>query len=543
MIENNGANGIRQTAFEITAADQEIQTGVWTGNTIRNNRSHGIQISAVSGNGAAQPLIIGQNGTDPATGRSLGNLITGNFLDGIEINAAGDLEINNNMISQNGRNAAGAASVEANGVAGVDLNIPSGVGELRLRMTNNTIQQNAGDGLEVLSRAFFGNFTATTITALGNTFDSNTGRGIDLLNSGDAYLNLKLGDNTLAGGNVVSNNGLEGIYIVNTPSVTQLQNNMLDPFTLAGGNAFDIAANMILDIQGNRVTGNNNAVSTIIQPGVVVQPGAGLVLWVGSELASRQFTGADSTGDVFGGGIGDFSGNGVGSNNGDSMFNGNGRVNARVNNNSFQGNLGDDVFVQSYNATPDPAATGGTWDAAQFTVNAGFRQDPLARLNMVFNGNTGNSLNVTNVGAFYNNAEAVFKSREAAGQGGQTPGGPFPINGGDTRRRNAQRIAFRGTSQFNTLDPITGPDVNLLTGLGIFEYAGMGVSTFRIESNFTDQGFNQGDTFFTDSNTGDPVNDANGIFRPGFVFGEQPYGWGTVVPGTFSFDSLNTLFP
>lgn len=544
LIENNGTNGIVLTAFEASAADQEIQTGVWTGNTIRNNQQHGIQISAVSGNGAIQPLVIGQNGIDPATGLSLGNLITGNFLDGIEVNGAGDMEINNNMISLNGRNASGVASTEANGVAGIDLNIPSGVGELRLRMTNNTIQNNAGDGLEAFSRANFGFFTAVTVTALGNTIDGNTGRGIDLLNAGGAYMNFKLGDNTLAGGNVVSNNGLEGIYVVNTPAVTQQQNNAFDPFDLSSGsNPLDIAANMILDVQGNRVTGNNNAVLSVAPNGALIPPGAGLVLWVGSENASRSFSGADDTGDLFGSGFGDFSGNGVGSNNGDSMFAGNGRVNARVNNNMFQGNLGDDVFVQSFTATPVLPTTGGTWDATTFTVNPGFRQDPLARLNMAFTGNTGNSLNVTNVGAFYNNAEAVFKSREAAGQGGQTPGGPFQINGGDVRRRNAQRIAFRGTDQFNTLDPTTGPDINLLTGLGVFEYAGMGASTFRIESNFDDTGFAQGDTFFTDSNTGDPVFDANGVVRPNSIFGEQPYGWGAVAPGTFSFDTFNTLFP
>ena len=546
LIENNGTNGIQLTAFEVAAngADQEIQTGIWAGNTIRNNQQHGIQISAVTGNGAIQPLIIGQNGTDPATGLSLGNLITGNFLDGIEINAAGDIEINNNMISLNGRNAAGVASTEADGVAGVDLNIPSGVGELRLRMTNNTIQSNAGDGLEAFSRANFGFFTAVTVTALGNTFDGNTGRGIDLLNAGDAYLNFKLGDNTLAGGNVVSNNGLEGIYVVNTPATAQLQNNAFDPFEIStGSNPLDIAANMILDVQGNRVTGNNNAVLSITPPGTLIPPGAGLVLWVGTENASTRFFGADDTGDLFGSGTGDSNGNGVGSNSGDNMFAGNGRVNARVNNNMFQGNLGDDVFFQSFTATPVLPTTAGTWDATTFVVNQPFRQDPLARLNLVFTGNTGNSLNVTNVGAFYNDADAVFKSRERAGNGGQTPGGPFPINGGDTRRRNAQRIAFRGTDLFNTLNPITGPDVNFFTGLGIFEYAGMGASTFRIESDFDDTGFAQGDIFSTDSNTGDPVFDANGFVRPNSIFGEQPYGWGEVAPGTFSFDALNTLFP
>lgn len=547
LIENNGTNGIQVTSFEISAADQEIQTGVWTGNTIRGNLRHGIQIDAITGNGAAQPLIIGQNGIDPGTGLSLGNLITGNLLDGIEINAPGDMEINNNMISQNGRNAAGVASTEADGIAGIDINNTGrNTGELRLLMTNNTIQNNTGDGLEVLSTAPVFGFIATTITATGNTFDSNTGRGIDLLNSGSGYMNFRLGDGTLAGGNVVSNNGLEGIYVVNTPAETQLQNNILDPFVLSSGsNPLDINANMILDVRGNRVTGNNNLASTLTANPLTNTPGAGLVLWVGSELASRSFTGADSTGDIFGGlGIGDQSGNGVGSNSGDNMFFGNGRVNARIADNMFQGNLGDDVFIQGYTATPPLPGTTGTWDANTFTVNPGFRQDPLARLNLAFTGNTGNSLNVTNVGAFYNNAEAVFKSREAAGQGGQTPGGPFPINGGDTRRRNAQRIAFRGDTLQNALAPFTGPDVNPLTGIGIFEYAGMGVSTFRIENDFDVSGFNSLNLgFITDSNTGDPVFDANGVFRPGFVFGEQPYGWGEVAPGTFTFDTLNTLFP
>lgn len=544
IIENNGTNGIQVTALELSAADQEIQTGVWTGNTIRNNLQHGIQINAITGNGSAQPLIIGQNGVDPATGLSLGNLITGNLLDGIEVNAPGNLEINNNMISQNGRNAAGVASTEANGVAGIDINVTgASSGELRLLMTNNTIQNNSGDGLEVLSTTPIFNFIATTITATGNTIDSNTGRGIDLLNSGNAYLNFRLGDGTTAGGNVVSNNGLEGVYVVNTPAETQTQVNALDAFALSSGsNPFDIAANMILDVRGNRITGNNN-LGGALGSGAAARPGAGLVLWVGTELASRSFSGAESTGDILGTGNGDFGGNGVGSVSGNNMFDGNGRVNARISDNMFQGNLGDDVFIQSFTATPDPAATAGTWDANTFTVNPGFRQDPLARLNLAFTGNTGNSLNVTNVGAFYNNAEPVFKSREAAGQGGQTPGGPFQINGGDVRRRNAQRIAFRGTNIFNTLNPTTGPDINPFTGIGIFEYAGMGVSTFRIESDFDDLGFAQGDTFFTDFNTGNPVNDAFGVLRPNSIFGEQAYGWGTVAPGTFTFDAFNVVFP
>ena len=529
LIESNQANGILLTSFEVTAADEEAQIGVWTMNTIRRNTLHGIEVSTISGLSAdpitgapAIPLIIGLNGVNLADGRSLGNLITDNGQDGIEVNAPGDLEINNNMIARNG-----AGLAEVDGLAGIDINNTGSTGELRLRMTNNVIQNNTGDGLEVLSRAPFAVFTATSITALGNIFDSNSGRGIDLLNSGDAYMNVRLGDGTASGGNVVSNNGLEGIYVVNTPSETQAQVNALDPFTLSGGsNPFDIAANMVLDINMNRVTGNNNLASTL--PGIV-PPGAGFVLHVGSENgALNDIFDGDTTGDLFGSGQGDFSGNGVGSNGGDSMFQGNGRVNARVVNNMFQGNLGDDVLFQSFTATPAPPASAGTWSATQFTVTPGFRRDPLARLNLSFTGNTGNSLDVTRLGGFYNNAEGTFKSR----LNNATPPGPFAQAGGDVRRRNVQRVALR-----DNLPPFVSPDG------GFFAYDGMGASTFRVETDFDVSGFNAGTPFFTDNTPFTQPFDANGVFFINSIFGEQPFGWGTVAPGTFTFDTFNTLFP
>lgn len=519
LIENNGFNGIDMTSFEASAADQEVQTGVWTKNMIRGNAAHGIEISTISGNGSLQPLVIGQNGLDPTDGTSLGNVITDNGMGGIEVNGAGDMEINNNFIARNGANPTALGFTDTDGTGGIDINLIGGSGELRVRITNNTIQSNTGDGLEVASTTF----QAASMTVLGNLIDNNTGRGIDLLNMGNSIMSARIGDGTALGGNAVTNNGQEGIYIVNTASVTQSQQNS-STVALASDGSLNVAPDMVLDIRGNRVAGNNN-VGFVAGGTSSFFSGGGLVLRVGTSNSSTSFTGADDTGDILGNGSGFGIANGVGSNSGE-FFAGNGRVNARITDNAFEGNLGDDVHIESFASTVDPPVTGGTWDNTTFNPQ-NFRADPLARLNLIFNGNTGNSLNVTQLGAFYNNGEGTFKSRTS----NLNPPGAFPQNGGATRRRNAQRIATR-----DTLAPFTGPDG------GIFEYAGMGASTFRIESNFDTSGFDtQGLGFITDFNTGDPVFDANGVIFVNSIFGEQPYGWGEVTPGTFTFP--DTLFP
>ena len=229
----------------------------------------------------------------------------------------------------------------------------------------------------------------------------------------------------------------------------------------------------------------------------------------------------DTTGDIFSDGSGFGQTIGVGANN--ATF-GNGRMNARVINNTFEGNLGDDVFIQSFSSTnvANLTTTAGTWDDMTFTVMA-YESDPLARLNLVFRGNTGNSLNVTNVGAFYDNAEGTFKSRTV--MMAPQPSGPFQNAG---RRRNSQRVPARG--DIVTGLPPFGPPDN-----GLFQYPGTGASTFRIESDFDVSGFQAGDTFFLDGSPIPPLFNANGIFRAGQD--EVPYGWGTAAPGTFQFDA------
>lgn len=104
----------------------------------------------------------------------------------------------------------------------------------------------------------------------------------------------------------------------------------------------------------------------------------------------------------------------------------------------------------------------------------------------------------TNV-AFYNNAEATFKSRTTGTGTAPTFNGPFTSA---TRRRNAQRQAAV---------------VNNPTGTA-FLYPGMGESTFRVA----------GDDIFDPflNPTGQFLTAPFGIFLPGSITGEESYNWG-----------------
>lgn len=478
LIENNLLNGVQLTGVENTATDFETQGGVWIQNTIRNNGRNGILITGASGDDV--PLIIGQLGTDPLTGRSLGNHISSNKLDGISISSGGFSQINNNLI-------------ELNSGSGINIDAPSVLirGDV---LRSNSIVNNLTDGVQWRSTG-----GTTTLLMYGNNIDGNSARGIDILNFGNGNANIQIGDDSFAGANHVNSNGQEGIYIVNTASTNQSNTNLSTAAMAADGSGLS-QVNMILDISRNEVVGNNNNGSFLA---------GGIVLRVGTNFSDiTAFTQADASG--FGSNAVDVGGN--------TVANANGRINARINNNTVQGNLGDDVYIESYVSTVAPAASAGTWDAMTFTVT-GYQSDPLARLNLVFKGNTGDSLNVNNFGAFYSNAEGTFKSRLNTA----TPGGPFTSA---TRPRSATAIPIRNDGIF-MLDPPIGATAGSLFA-DLYEYPGLGQSTFRIEGDFDVSGF--------------PILPGNDFIlegQPFSIFGGS--GWGQVAPGTFEFDSAFTL--
>ena len=362
LIENNLRNGIRLTSFEASDLDLESQIGTWTKNTIRGNQSHGIAISAVTADTSLlplSPLQIGLNGNDVSDGRSLGNLITENLQGGVEINIGGNLELNNNLITRNGGNAGAGVAADTNGTGGIDINMLGGGNvtddtmPLRARIVNNVIQENIGDGFEVVvsnAQSLVGGIPqSASLTVLGNIITDNTARGIDLLSQGSGTLNMRLGDGTLVGGNTIAKNGQEGVYSVTTPSLTQSQQvganvPLLANGPLIGGVPVEFPTT-VLDMRQNSITGNN----------VLGTPAGN----VSSFYSAAGLVIRDGTG---------------------------GTVSARITDNLFSGNNGDDVQFATYTATPNPTNA--------FLI-------PFANLNAVFQNNVGESLDPNQINAFY----------------------------------------------------------------------------------------------------------------------------------------------
>lgn len=447
QITLNSFNGIesttRSTSYDGT--DQRDVAGTWIQNDISFNAQHGIEISGKIGNHAM--LFIGLDGVDPATGIDRGNLIEANGRDGIQIAAFQDpidgrVKIANNQILSNqtgGVELSGkglSSSIDNNLIAnntgkGIDINSN---GAFYSFIRGNTITENTEDGLEVLSanfvshsedgntigRAYLG--VLTSVTAVGNFIDNNGGRGVDLQTEDQADSDFRFGDGTEAGANLITSNALEGFYVVTTASAGQDQDADSTDTLDATGSVEDSHADMVLQIDTNYITqnGTNGNFSS-----------NGLILRIGTMAGEHaDFTTHDPGTDA-----------GTGS---ESSLFGDGRSNVSVTNNVFEGNFGEDFYVESFTSTVDPATTVDTWVAPgsnpSFRIpGSSYQGDPLARLNLIFEGNIGNGLNVTNVGAFYNNAEPDFKSR-LNNKAAPNPDGPFTSA---TRRRNAQRVASR----------------------------------------------------------------------------------------------------
>ncbi|MEQ9066390.1 MAG: hypothetical protein RLO18_06680, partial [Gimesia chilikensis] len=311
-----------------------------------------------------------------------------------------------------------------------------------------TITENTEDGLEILAANNIShnedNFTLTitiggdartSLTAIGNFIDNNGGRGVDLQTEEQADSDIIFGDGTETGANRIVSNALEGFYVVTTASRGQDQDANSTAALDATGAVESSNADMVLNIDTNYI--QDNGVSSGFSSN-------GLILRIGTMAGEHSdFRGHDPGTDE-----------GTGAEGSDEFFDfGDGRSNVSVTNNEFEGNFGEDVYIESFTSTVDPNTTTDNWDVnanPPFRVTNSYQGDPLARLNLVFEGNTGNGLNVTNVGGFYNNSEPVFKSRLNNGSPAPNPDGPF---NSATRRRNAQRVGSR-----TNLAPFSAPN-------------------------------------------------------------------------------------
>lgn len=445
-ITGNGTNGIRTTELSNALGDQRNITGTWTVNNISNNTTNGISIDA-----ATSGLVIGDT-----VNSALGNLIQNNGQDGVNVTGAGTITIARNLIA-------------SNALHGIDMDLP---GFNTVTISNNDITMNQGDGIEFMNVLSLG----YTLNITGNVIDFNNGRGFDVLarpgTSGSSSSTAITFNN-----NIVNANRQEGVYVVYTASNTQTQTGpSTDPLNADGSLFQDVF--LRFDMDNNQII-DNGLDSSFGSTGLVVRVGT-----------TRSFTGSGGT-MVSGG----FASDGLGN------FDVSGVI-MSVTNTTLTGNLGDDVFFESFVSTVDPAATAGTWgNTINPTAITTFQSDALARLDLTWQTNTILSADTTNIGAFYDNAD-TFKSR----LNNIASAGPFTST---SRRRNAQRQAVR-------IPNLNAPGS---TGATDFRYSGLGASTFRVT----------GDTgiFILDTNpfTTTP-NDANGILLPGTITGELPFGWG-----------------
>ena len=483
QINANGGSGIHTVQQSNNGFDQRAVTGIWTRNTITNNVLDGINLLA-----PMDGLVIG----DPID-TTLGNTISFNQRNGINVQGPGDVTIGSNVLATNG--TAGTLGTAAE-TAGIQAHVAP---TSDIIIINNRITDTRGDGVEYsIAQGFNGFFSS--LTMLNNTIDFNDGRGVDILNRQSNFIQVDMMFNT------INRNGLEGVYVVNTSSATQNQFNDSTTAMDQNGSIFE-APTIEMRFAHNTVTANG--FDTTFQPNGAPDS-TGLVVRVGTST-TYGFT--NPGGFASTGGAVAIDGSPFG------LSTGFGGVTMTVDNNTFQGNFGTDITFKSFVSTGSSGGTGTAWDNTQFDPS-GYQGDPLSRLDLYFRNNTFDAENVnnqnisgtgvqsgnTNYVAYYNNSDGVFKSRLNNIAGPNIPGPFFSA----TRRRNAQRQAAR-----YTLPPNVPPGLTFL-------YPGMGDSTFRVSSD--------SDTaiFFLDFNS--PMtneNDANGIFLPNPTADDMPFGWGT----------------
>ena len=393
-IADNGLNGILTLGVS-NVGDTPDVTGSWLGNVIARNAANGIQVNTVFGT-VGQRLEIGRNGVD-ADGFSLGNMIIDNGLAGILFTqtSIGNVDIQNNIITGNG------AQLAANNGAGIDIESVNSIplqDSINATIDNNLIRNNRGDGIELLVSAPIGGLAPSTlvdnhtfVSITNNRIELNDARGLDVLNRGDGFGFVNVDTNMITG------NGQEAAYFVFTSDVTQQQNVLataaLNATAPVSATTPDAEGNLAIRFHNNTVTGNG-----ILNGNFNPFESSGLVIRVGTSDAGSPNFASDAAGSG---------------------------VVASVENNVMTGNFGTDVHLEVFRSTvlavPDTLS------------------DPLARIDLEFNGNTVGVLDAlagldnsptanATPDAFYNNASTV-KSNAYVFQ-----------DAGITRARNATRL-------------------------------------------------------------------------------------------------------
>jgi len=491
LVRENGIGdptGANLTAGILTlenfndSTDSRELVGTWQANRIIANNGYGIRFDATATSlyNLAEPDVF-ENDM-----QILGNLIDGNGLDGIEFNGMGRLLIDSNDIVNNGFNAdlAGAGTDDnGNGIdiqavlldaAGnvVDQRIEPELAEMPqaasrkiVYIDRNNIIGNLLDGLEIrhannpsgvhghnsqFAPLHPGHFPLEVVVR-ENTIENNGGRGIDILNQGgrrrprDGRIDVVHSfDNEVEGeftgedvrrqfsptdslirllNNEIRSNNKEGIYVVNTSSLEQEQsgNTETPDLTLeledrpdatrgmASAGDEDAVPRLVLEIHENQVFDNGQLLdSDSSGAGIPSLSGSGLVLRVGT---SDRRLGLDSYA-IAPGADQDLLDEYLGEH-GFFNFPQPGGVIAKVSSSEFGSNFGSDVYIESFRSTITP----------EFDIN------PMSRLDMIFENNVGDSLSVTNHGAWYTGEDGIRSNAQNVPLSVDAGGVPTPIYG------------------------------------------------------------------------------------------------------------------
>lgn len=377
-------------------------TGSWDGNTISNTNQDGISLDATDSDGdvgsiAGQFLNISNNTIDLAGG------------DGARISSTTtDADDEDDMvISFNGNTITNSTG---NGVTVLgDI-----LGEVRLTTFNgNTITDNGGDGLNVTALA------ASDIrinSAVGNTISRNVGDGVELnrqdlgeivaATTGDGTALTPIIDSNTSGfvDNIVTFNGGAGYRILNTDQG--------ETVVRIGGTVDPRASNGAL---ATSVIAENGANGILLQNDSNNQRNQSPILRAQIVNTAVTGNGRDAT-------LTDDERNGIWARTGTSDF---GYSIYDIRQNYLSGNQNVDFVVDTFVSTPDPSVVN------PFTGNQD--EDPLARVYLQFRFNEGDQIDVTRVGAFYDNGD-TFKSPE------RFYSGPAGTTQGTARRRNATKV-------------------------------------------------------------------------------------------------------
>lgn len=458
------------------------------GNTITDAGVNGIDILA-SADAFLDVNILGNTITTPATGDGIeadtefdarltgtwdGNTITQAAVDGVSINLINssgtgtgqNLNINNNTITQSGRDGARfinnvvdlgtgddltvgfngntITSSTANGIT-VQGNLSS---ETRFTTFNqNIVTGNTGDGLNV---AVTSDAAVRINSAVGNNFSRNTGDGVDLSTQGNnaELVVATTGDGTAA--TAVVDNATSG-FVDNT-------------VTFNGGAGFRINnledGETVVRIAGtvNPVPTNGAAATAIVAEngsnGILLLSGAnnqnGQTPILRAQLLNLAVTGngRDTT-------LTNDERNGIWIQTGTSAA---GFSVYDVRQNFLSGNQNLDFVVDTFVSTPDPV---------------GGAADPLARTYLLFRNNRGDQVDVTRIGATYNNANAQ-KS-------------PLRFYGSTARLRNATKVAAT-LDDFSTYNGLPAPynfDDGFVTGGGAAATTTQFNTTLNVGTNYT----------------------------------------------------------